>query len=169
LQQRALRFLQRLLFGAVNSSVFPSITTFAVYGLVTLVAVLVALRVMRRLRRQGEADLAVATGLPARSRPVTDWLADARAAASAGDWAQAVRCAYWGGIAHLEGQGAWRPDRSRTPREYLRLVPDASPHAAPLRALTGLLERIWYAADRADESRYAQALDRLKELGCPSS
>jgi hypothetical protein len=169
MQQRVLRFLQRLLFGAVSSSIVPSITTFAVYALVAVVAVLVALRITRRLRRQGEADLALAAAVPAQARPVADWLSDARVAAAEGDWARAVRCAYWCGIAHLEGQGAWRPDRSRTPREYLRLMPDASPQAAPLRALTRLLERVWYAADRADESRYEQALQQLKELGCLSS
>ena len=169
LQQRILRFLQRVLFGAIGSSVIPTVTTVLVYGLIALVAILVALRLMRSVRRGSEADLALAIGPPAQARPWSDWLTDARQAAAEGDWAQAIRRAYWCGIAYLESQGAWRPDRSRTPREYVRLLPEASPQAATLASMTRLLERAWYGADAADEARYTQALAQLKELGCPSS
>ena len=85
-----------------------------------------------------------------------------------GDWRDAVRFAYWSGITHLESKDVWRVDLARTPREYLRLLPAGSPHRDPLRGLTELLERVWYADEAATPDRFDEALARLKDLGCPS-
>jgi hypothetical protein len=168
LQQRLLRFLQRVLASAVGSSMLPAITTTFVYALIALGAIAIAIRLHRSLRRHAERDMTREMAVPIESKSWSRWLAEASDAAARGDWRQAVRFTYWAGIAHLESQGAWRPDRSRTPREYLRLVPASSPHAAPLGTMTRLLERVWYGTERADASRYDQALVHLKDLGCPS-
>jgi hypothetical protein len=106
-------------------------------------------------------------------RPWSEWLAEARAAAARGDTRAAIRAVYWCAIAFLETQGAWRADPSRTPREYVRLLAggpqSASAHTPALRGLTRMLEQIWYGTSPADATRYAEALDHLKSLGCPSS
>ena len=76
--------------------------------------------------------------------------------------------AYWCGIAFLEDKGAWRPDRSRTPREYLRVLGAAHEHRPVLQSLTRELEHVWYAGGDADASRYDAMLGELEKLGCPS-
>jgi hypothetical protein len=69
------------------------------------------------------------------------WLDDARRAAAAGQWREAVHFVYWAAISRLESRRLWPADRARTPREYLALIaPEdprkpASPHSpAPLSA-----------------------------------
>src|SRR5205807_6946990 len=94
------------------------------------------------------------------------WLAEARAAAAKGEWRDAVHLAYWAGISFLERQGLWRPDRARTPREYLRLLSSSSEHRETLTALTRIFELAWYAKRDASESTFSQTLQELEKLGC---
>ncbi len=94
------------------------------------------------------------------------WLADARAAAQAGRWRDAVHLAYWAGISHLEEGGAWVPDRARTPREYLRLLPALSDRQPVLTALTRNFEVIWYGRREAGAEDFREAVARLEQLGC---
>lgn len=82
------------------------------------------------------------------------WLEDARRAASAGLWREAVHFVYWACIARLEARRLWPADRARTPREYLALVPVADPRHASLSALTRSFERIWYGGRPAAENDY---------------
>jgi len=82
------------------------------------------------------------------------WLEDARRAASAGLWREAVHFLYWACIARLEARRLWPADRARTPREYLALVPVADPRHAGLSALTRSFERIWYGGRPAAENDY---------------
>ena len=89
-----------------------------------------------------------------------------RAAAERGDWREAVHLAYWAGISFLEAQGLWRPDRARTPREYLRLLPPANTARPALQALTRSFEQIWNAQRPASDSDYGAALSHLEALGC---
>jgi hypothetical protein len=106
------------------------------------------------------------TNAPLSSKSWSAWLKDARASAAAGDWRQAVRFAYWAGISSLESAGAWRPDRARTPREYLRLIDANHRHKPLLVSLTSDFERIWYAQHEASEQDFQQTLRRLEEIGC---
>jgi hypothetical protein len=167
LRQRALALLLRLLGRVLGSSAIPTITNVLVYVLIGLVVLLVAVWAYRTLRRSATLDTIFPDHIPELARPWTVWLADARDAAAQGHWHQAVRLAYWCAISFLEGQGAWRPDRSRTPREYLRLLPAASAHGPQLKALTRLLEHVWYGTQPADAARFDEALAELKKLGCP--
>jgi len=169
LRQQALAWLIALLDRTVGSSVLPTISNILVYALIVLAAVLVGLLLTRALRRSASAD-AIALDLDVVPlRPWHEWLAQARAAADAGDWRQAVRLSYWCGVTYLEAQGAWRADSSRTPREYLDLLPASSPQILPLQSLTRLLERIWYGGEPASRERYEDALSKLRDLGCPSA
>lgn len=85
------------------------------------------------------------------------WLAEARALADRKEWRDAIHRLYWAAIAALETRGAWRPDRARTPREYLALLGAASSSQHDLQQLTGSLERFWYGGDTPDESDYTHA------------
>ncbi|HEY6945528.1 MAG TPA: DUF4129 domain-containing protein [Candidatus Acidoferrum sp.] len=104
-----------------------------------------------------------------------EWIRAAREAAKQGNFREAVHSAYWAGIARLEDQGVVPNDRTKTPREYLRMVaePDSgqlapSPfHREPLTALTKGLERVWYANRGAGPEDFHESLRHLEALGCP--
>jgi hypothetical protein len=93
-------------------------------------------------------------------------MAEARAAAAKGEWRDAIHLAYWAGISFLERQGHWKPDRARTPREYLRLLSSASEHRDTLTGLTRIFEVTWYAKRGANEAAFSQTLAALEKLGC---
>src|SRR5207244_11963010 len=61
-------------------------------------------------------------------------------AVAAGDYREAVRLAYWAGVYRLEELGQWRVERTRTHREYLRMLPRESSRHAPLAAITERFE-----------------------------
>ncbi len=92
------------------------------------------------------------------------WLEDARKAAQAGDWRQAIHLIYWAAIARLESRRLWPADRARTPREYLDLLAGDDPRRMGLAALTGSFERTWYGGRAADEGAYRQAEELAGEL-----
>jgi hypothetical protein len=85
------------------------------------------------------------------------WIEDARKAAAAGQWRQAIHFLYWASISRLESRRLWPADRARTPREYLALVAPEDPRKAGLATLTGSFERIWYGGRAAAESDYHAA------------
>lgn len=85
------------------------------------------------------------------------WLEDARRAAAAGQWREAVHFVYWAAISRLESRRLWPADRARTPREYLALLAAQDPRREGLAALTGSFERIWYGGRAAAEADYRSA------------
>jgi hypothetical protein len=100
------------------------------------------------------------------ARSWRSWLAEARESAARQDWRNAIHLAYWAGISFLESGGAWKPNRARTPREYLRLLSSRNPHHRALSALTKKFEIVWYGHSSAAEDDFREALGRLEELGC---
>jgi hypothetical protein len=108
------------------------------------------------------------------ARTWQEWVRSARQAANRGDFREAVHSAYWAGIARLEGLGALPRDRTKTPREYLRLASESKsgePNASqtekgPLSILTTRLERSWYAGRGASAEDYQDSLRQLEALGC---
>lgn len=92
------------------------------------------------------------------------WLEDARKAAGAGCWRDAIHCLYWAAISHLESRRLWPADRARTPREYLSLMEGEDPRRAGLAALTGSFERTWYGGRSAGEGDYRRAEELAKAL-----
>jgi uncharacterized protein DUF4129 len=109
------------------------------------------------------------------SRTWQEWIRISREAAHRGDFREAVHSAYWAGIVRLEDTGVVPRDRTKTPREYLRLVTDPLPgelasypsHREPLRALTSGFERTWYANRGAGPEDFHESLRQLEALGCP--
>ncbi len=114
--------------------------------------------------------------LPA-SRTWQEWFRTAREAANRGDFREAVHSCYWAGIVRLEDIGAVPKDRTKTPREYLRLASEPAPGELaprprarePLAALTSRLERTWYANRGAGPEDFQDAMRQLEALGCPLS
>ncbi|MGA3069395.1 MAG: DUF4129 domain-containing protein [Terracidiphilus sp.] len=114
-----------------------------------------------QLERGWRTRLVPEGGLPgagaASARDWQLWLEDARQAAAAGQWREAIHFLYWASISRLESRRLWPADRARTPREYLALVAPEDPRKAGLATLTGSFERIWYGGRAAGESDYRDA------------
>jgi Domain of unknown function (DUF4129) len=104
--------------------------------------------------------------VPASDRPAPEaasardwqlWLGDARRAAAAGMWREAIHFVYWAAISRLESKRLWPADRARTPREYLALLAPEDPRRDGLASLTRSFERTWYGGREAAEIDYQNA------------
>ena len=129
-------FVNRIFDVLGGSSAFPTLSRVVVFGLIALAVGMAAWTLFRYTR-----DLdAIETVLPGQIAPAPRewraWLTDAQSAAATSDWRTAMHAAYWCAVAFLESRGAWRPDRTRTPREYFRLLPPASDNRRTLVELT---------------------------------
>jgi len=133
------------------------VLTFGFIALVGVGLVVALLRMERRwrVRLVPESDGPAPGAASARDWQL--WLADARQAAAAGRWREAIHFLYWAAISRLESKRLWPADRARTPREYLALVAGDDPRRAPLSSLTGDFERIWYGGRAAGEVDYRRA------------
>jgi hypothetical protein len=108
-----------------------------------------------RIRLVPESDGPAAGAASARDWQL--WLADARRAAAAGQWREAIHFVYWAAISRLESKRLWPADRARTPREYLSLVAAEDPRKSRLATLTRSFERTWYGGRAAGEGDYKKA------------
>jgi Domain of unknown function (DUF4129) len=169
LAQRLLAMILSVLGFLFQSSAIPTISEFLVYGLIGLAILTLGFLVYRQIKSGGDHETVVPTDLPVSAKSWALWLADARAAAAQRNWREAVHLAYWAGISFLEHQGTWRPDRARTPREYLRLMSTSSEHHETLAGLTRTFELTWYAKQEADAATFAQTMQALERLGCHPS
>ena len=128
---------------------------FIVAVCVGLIWALIQLERRWRIRLVPETSAPAAGAASARDWQL--WLKDARQAAAAGKWREAVHFVYWAAISRLESKRLWPADRARTPREYLALVASDDPRTASLKTLTGSFERIWYGGRAAQENDYRSA------------
>src|SRR5262249_37979812 len=164
---RIFRWLSRILRSFVRAGANFDLVRLFIYLLVAAAAILLLTWTVRRLGRAQE-DLPQREIIPfsPSARSWRAWLADARARAQEQDWRNAIHLAYWAGISYLEEHGAWKPNRARTPREYLRLIGNrAAPYPA-LAALTRKLELVWYGFGSAAASDFDEILGQLEKLGC---
>jgi len=169
MRAKAAALLLRVLVATLGSSAVPTVTRILVYLLAAAAIVLVSVSLVRALGRSATTELSVVSpGVAPEARPWQTWQRDAHAAAADGRWREAVHFAYWCGIAFLEARGTWPTDVARTPREYVRQLPDAHASRAPLATFTRLLERVWYGTHPAAADDFARALTFLEQLGCPS-
>ena len=131
-----------------------------VWGFITVVC-LALIWALLQLERRWRVRLAPENRAPATSaasaRAWQAWLEDARRAASADQWREAIHFVYWAAISRLESRRLWPADRARTPREYLALVAPSDPRKSGLAALTGSFERTWYGGRPASENEYRKA------------
>ncbi len=154
-------WLNNLLASAVRASArAPWLGRALVWGFIGAVCVALVwglLQLERRWRiRLVPEDRGPAPGA-ASAIPWQLWLEDARRAAAAGLWREAIHFLYWAAISRLESKRLWPADRARTPREYLALVASDDPRHPGLATLTGSFERVWYGGRPAGESDYRRA------------
>jgi len=165
-KQRLMEFLIRILQHFFRSTTIPTIGRAFVYGLMGVAILLLLYAAYRTFWRDQELVEVVPTDLPVSAKAWTLWLAEARAAAGKGEWRDAIHLAYWAGISFLEQQGFWKPDRARTPREYLRLFSGSDEKRQTLTVLTRIFELAWYARRDASEGAFSETLAQLEKLGC---
>jgi len=94
------------------------------------------------------------------------WAKQARAAAERGDFRAAIHAAYWTAVAQLEENRLLPEDRSRTPRESLRLVERGHAAYGPLAFLTRRLELTWYGFQPATPDDWSEVKKQLEALDC---
>jgi hypothetical protein len=160
------RHLEKL-FGKIGLS--QKISNVVAWTLITFAALLLVFWMVRYLMRTGpraEMDLHGASAL---GRDWHYWLREARAAAGRGDYRSAIHAAYWTAIAQLEETSSLPQDRSRTPRESLRLTRKESVTYAPLSQLTRRFELVWYGYRSASAADWSDATQQLEALGCQRS
>ena len=169
LRQRMLQIIAALLGRVLRSSAIPTVTNTLVYGVVALAVLVLAWWIYGLMRREADIGMIPLDRAPEEKKEWPVWLADAQAAAADGRWREGIHFTYWCAVSFLESTGAWRPDRARTPREYLGLVSSASEAGSTLAALTRQFERVWYGTETADADAFAEAIASLKKMGCPSA
>ena len=142
-------------------------TKYVIYGIALLILLCFAAWIWRMLpRTPPEQALLGVVGPIISAKHWSEWLREAHAAADAGAWRDAVHLAYWAGISRLEARGAWRPDRARTPREYIRLLSPEATERAVLQSITREFERAWYAQQSTGKLEFDRMLEQLQTLGC---
>jgi Domain of unknown function (DUF4129) len=168
LLSKILGWLSRLIdrFSFARSSRFD-LFQILIYVLVAAALVLLVIWTLRHFRRsRREPAMREIIPFSPSARSWRAWLAEARALAQQQDWRGAIHLAYWAGISFLEEHGAWKPDRARTPREYLQLVGLRSSRYLALATLTRKFEVVWYGHRDAAESDFQETLGQLEKLGC---
>ena len=137
-----------------------------VYGIVAGAFVLFAIWILRRFSRPTDIPSREIMPFAPSARGWRSWLADAQESARQGRWRDGIHLAYWAAISFLEEQGAWRPDRARTPREYLRMLGTRKPQYPALSVLTRKFEVVWYGHREASADDFQETVGHLEQLGC---
>lgn len=112
---------------------------------------------------------ATGIGVPPPSAVRKSSRAWARDALAATDPRDAVRCLYNAAICRLEEEGAWRADDTRTPREYVRMLPSGHRRRPILEEVAALFEQVWYRARPAAPDDSQRVVRELEVLGCVRS
>jgi Domain of unknown function (DUF4129) len=94
------------------------------------------------------------------------WVLEALAAADRGNFREAIHCAYWASVSHLEDMRVLPRDRSRTPRESLQILEHHLAEKSSLQAMTHRFELIWYGYRPASVGDWAGAKELMEKLGC---
>jgi hypothetical protein len=152
------------IWGRVGRS--PAIGTTIAWTAVALAALLLAFWAVRATIRAGPQSEIDLHGASAAGWDWRDWLEAARDAANRGDYRAAIHAAYWAAIARLEQTHFLPEDRSRTPRESLRLLKPESAAYTPLAQMTNRFELVWYGHRAATPADWNDAMQQLETLGC---
>ena len=163
LYNRFLNFLDRILFGTVN-------TVYQGRDLLMVAAVLVFLLALFFVSRSLSRSLAQEAELTAEDAESDEMLTSkgalkrAESLSTQGDYRNAVRYLYLSSLLVLDEQGLLRYDRSRTNREYLRSVSSKPELAKPLRDVIDVFDRVWYGFEDVDEQTYQSYVKHVDEL-----
>ena len=166
-RDKFLAWLNRWLTRAfANLPDVPGLGRIAVWIVIALAACVLAIWLYRLSREQPAERTREVIPFAPSSKSWRAWLAETEPAAAAGDWRNAVRLAYWAAVSYLESGGAWRPDRARTPREYLRLLAPAHPAKSVFANMSRRFEAVWYGGRAAGPAEFQATRSELEELGC---
>jgi Domain of unknown function (DUF4129) len=139
------------------------------WTVIALTALVLLLWLLRAAAEDGARPQLDLRGASAEGQNSAYWLRAARAAAAKLDYRSAIHAAYWAGIARLEEAKLLTQDRSRTPRESLRLIGRESAEYGPLAQLTRRFELVWYGYRSASSADWSDSIEQLERLGCPHS
>lgn len=128
-----------------------------------LIVLLLSFRTGLRRRREPAIGLGGIAPPRAAARELADRAVDL---AGQGRFRDASRTAYRAVVRRLEEEGVWRADDTRTPREYLRLLPSAHRRRAAVARVTADFERVWYGSRDATADEWARFAAVLEDLGC---
>lgn len=137
-----------------------------VWGMIALAAAIAGVWLYRVSRQNMESGKREIFPFMPSSRNWREWLADARARAAQGEWREAVHFGFWAAVSRLESEGVWPPDRTRTPREYLKAIPGSNLSKEPFAAMMQKFEASWYGSRPTTEADFAQFAAYLERLGC---
>jgi hypothetical protein len=173
-RRRVIREIERLLVRLIESiGRYPIGARVFFWAILVAGVVWLAVMLFRYWTRRAALEELQAPDSVAYVRTWQEWIQAAREAASRGDFREAVHSAYWAGISSLEDNQMVRKDRTRTPREYVRLVSNSTQRLATgrktreaLSTLTAVLEQVWYGRRPADNQDFAEALRSVEALGC---
>ena len=173
-RQRVIRWIEDLLLRILGQIGRYPIGVKILFWVITIgVIVWLAFVLFRYWTRRATLDELQTPDSVAYVRTWQEWIQAAREAAARGDYREAVHSAYWAGISFLEDSDLVRKDRTRTPREYMRLVSNSTQLVATgrktreaLSALTVVLEQVWYGRRPASNHDFANALQSVEALGC---
>ena len=146
-----------------------SIGNLVAWTLVAVACGLLLFWTLRFLLRAGQRTDMDLSGAAPVGHDWRRWLRQARDAAKRGEYRAAIHAAYWAAIVRMEETQSLPEDRSRTPRESLRLIGRGSPAYAPLSQLTRRFELVWYGYRDATAADWDDASQQLEMLGCPRS
>jgi len=142
------------------------VVVWCLIGLACVVLLFWTVRFLLQEGRRTDMDLSGAVPI---GHDWRRWLREARDAATRGDYRAAIHAAYWAAIVRMEETKSLPEDRSRTPRESLRLVGRSSPSYTPLSQLTRRFELVWYGYRDVTAADWDDAAQQLEMLGCPLS
>jgi hypothetical protein len=152
------------LFGRMGIS--TSVGNAIAWTVVTLMAILLTFWIVRpMLAAAARPDLDLHGAAPA-GHDWRYWANEARSAAGRGEYRAAIHAAYWTAVAQLEENHLLPGDRSRTPRESLRLLEQGSEAYAPMEHLTRRFELTWYGYRAATSADWNDAVKQLETLEC---
>jgi hypothetical protein len=152
---------------------YPIGAKILLWSIIIAIVVWLAVALFRYWTRRAALEQLQTPDSVAFVRTWQEWVHGAREAAARGDFREAVHSTYWAGISYLEDNEVVRKDRSRTPREYMRQVSNATQLSTSgrktresLAALTQVLEQVWYGRRPASNQDFANALQSVEALGC---
>ncbi len=152
---------------------YPMGARILLWSIVIAVVVWLALTLFRYWTRREALEELHAPGAVTFVRTWQEWVRAAREAGARGEFREAIHSAYCASISYLEESQVVRKDRTRTPREYVRMVSSATQHATSgrrtreaLAALTVVLEQVWYGRRAASSQDFAHAMQHVEALGC---
>lgn len=169
LEQRVRDWINRKLekiFGPIRRKAIGNLVAWIAIGLAAGLLLFWTVRFLMRAGQSEEMDLSHAAPI---GHDWRRWLREAREAASRGDFRAAIHAAYWTAIVRMEETNSLPEDRSRTPRESLKLIGRSNTAYAPLAQLTRRFELVWYGYRPASATDWDDAARQLETLGCPRS